>query len=466
MIKLYNDFKVKRFEYIYFFVMIIYMAQVDQNTSRMIGGLTARPLFPFLLPIFLTIILLDRNKISFSHNGLSKILLITSIWTGCIIYKESLYSEKELSFYFFLFYAIIIAYIHIRVFGNKLFSLYEKIMVQMCVIALGLWLIAILVPGSASFFRSFTPTSFGNNVYYIFTWMDPTHGQIENGILRNAGFSWEPGRFAIMVLLAIYCNLLRNGIKFKKNRSVLILLLAMLSTQSTTGYVGTLTLYAFWGLKNFNMGYILGITFLILPIAYYVSQLSFMKEKIERQLDLDFELQKLDDRIDYVNEIKQRNEYVASVGRFQAMYYEAQNIKEDPLLGYGISTRNSYFSTHISSNFVLTGGLLKIIGQYGIPLGLFFFFLLYKSSARIGKEHGTNKGALFVIFIISLVSYGFFLVPVFTAFWFYGLFRNDIPIEYIKTKTKAEGTNSEEETDSEREEEIEEENKDEDVLHS
>ena len=462
MIKLYNDFKVKQFEYIYFLVMIIYMAQATSYTSRMVGGLTARPLFPFLLPILLTIILLDRNKISFSHNGLSKILFIISIWTGCIIYKESLYSDKELSYYFFLFYAIIIAYIHVRVFGNKLFPLYEKIMVQMCVIALGLWLFAVLVPSSASLFRSFPEVNYGRNVFFIFTWMDPARGQVENGIIRNAGFSWEPGRFAIMVLLAIYCNLLRNGIKFKKNRSGVILLLTMVSTQSTTGYIGTLALYAFWGLKNFNMGYILGITFLILPIAYYVSQLSFMKEKIERQLDLDFELEKLDKTIDYVNEVKQRNEYIASVGRFQAIYYEAQNIKEDPILGYGISPRNSYFSTHISSNFVLTGAILKIFGQYGIPLGLFFYLLLYKSSARIGREHGVNKGALFVIFLISCVSYPLFLIPVFTTFWLYGLFRKDIPIEYIKAKS--EDTKSDEETGSE--EEIEEENKDEDILHS
>ena len=245
MIKLYNDFKVKRFEYIYFFVMIIYMAQATKYTVRMVAGLSS-PLFPFILPVLLTIILLDRNKISFSHNGLSKLLFIMTVWTGCIIFKESLYESNQLSYYFFLFYALIIAFIHVRVFGKKLFPLYEKIMVRMSAIALGLWLFAVLVPSSASLFRSFEETHYGRNVFYIFTWMDPTRGQVENGIIRNAGFSWEPGRFAIMVLLAIYCNLLRNGIKFKKNRSVIILLLTMISTQSTTGYIGTLTLYATW----------------------------------------------------------------------------------------------------------------------------------------------------------------------------------------------------------------------------
>lgn len=462
MIKLYNDFKVKRFEYIYFFVMIIYMAQATSYTSRMVGGLTQRPLFPFLLPILLTIILLDRNKISFSHNGLSMFLFIMGSWTACIIYKESLFSNQQLSFYFFLFYAIIIAYIHVRVFGKKLFPLYEKIMVRLCAITLVIWAIAVLVPGSASFFRGFIPTGFGYNVFFIFTWMDPRYGQIENGIIRNAGFSWEPGRFSVMVLLAIYCNLLRNGIKFKNNRSIIILLLSMLSTQSTTGYVGTIALYAFWGLKRISMSYILGITFVLIPIGYYASQLSFMQEKILKQLDLDYELQKFDKTIDYVNEVKQRNEYIASVGRFQAIYYEAQNIKEDPLLGYGLSPSNSYFSTHISSNFVLTGGILKIFGQYGIPLGLLLYFFLYKSSARIGKEYGVNKGALFVIFLISSISYPLFLIPVFSAFWLYGLFRKDIPIEELKPK--AINTKSDEETDSE--EEIEEVNKDEDILHT
>ena len=462
MIKLYNDFKVKRFEYIYFFVMIIYMAQATAYTGRMVGGLTESPIFPFLLPIFLTIILLDRNKISFSHNGLSLLLLITGVWTGCIIYKESLYASKELSFYFFLFYAIIIAYIHVRVFGKKLFPLYEKIMVSMCVITLGLWLFAVLVPSSASFFRGFYKTGFGNNVFFIFTWMDPTRGQVENGIIRNAGFSWEPGRFSIMVLLAIYCNLLRNGIKFKNNRSGIILLLAMISTQSTTGYIGTLALYATWGLKKFNISYILGIVFVMLPIGYYVSQLSFMQEKIQEQLELDYTLKKLDKTIDYVNEVNQRNEYAGSLGRFQAIYYEAQNIQNDPLLGYGRNPKKSFFSTHISSNFVLTGGFLRLFGQHGIPLGLIFYFLLYKSSVRIGKEHGKNKVALFVIFIISLVSYSIFLIPVFTAFWLYGIFRKDIPIEDLKPKAIT--TKSDEETDSD--EEIEEENKYEDILHS
>ena len=73
-----------------------------------------------------------------------------------------------------------------------------------------------------------------------------------------------------------------------------------------------------------------------------------------------------------------------------------------------------------------------------------------------------NKGALLVIFLISSISYPLFLIPVFTAFWLYGMFRKDIPIEDLKPKAIT--TKSDEETDSE--EETEEVNKDEDILHS
>jgi hypothetical protein len=69
-----------------------------------------------------------------------------------------------------------------------------------------------------------------------------------------------------------------------------------------------------------------------------------------------------------------------------------------------------------------------------------------------------NKGALFVIFLISSISYPLFLIPVFTAFWLYGLFRKDIPINDPKPKAIS--------TESDKEIDTEEVNKDEDILHS
>jgi len=434
MVTLFKQDKIGTFEYLYFFVMIIYMAQLDNNTNRMIVNLSS-PWFPFLLPIILTIILLDRNKVKFDDKRLIRILLTFIIWTALLFVHKTNYDSSQYSYYFFLLYSFVIAYIHIQVFGKKLFPLYENIMMKLCFIDLSLWGLCIIYPGFTNFFRSFPETNFGNNFFYIFNCLDPSiHNDIyiSNGIVRNSGFSWEPGRFAIMIVLALFCNLTRNGIKFRGNLSVIILLLTLASTQSTTGYIGAIVLYSFFSIKKFNLKYILAFLIFVVPITYQLSKLDFMQEKIESQLDLDTEIRKSNEVIDYVNKTNRTNEYVSSLGRFQAMYYELINIQMDPILGYGRNPGKSYFSQRIAANFSLPGGLLQTFGEHGIPLGLLLYIILFKSSKAIGRDFKIRGWTLFTIYLIFFTSYDISTVPVFMAFWFYGLFKKediDIPVD-------------------------------------
>lgn len=440
MVSLFKQDKIRTFEYFYFFVMVIYMAQIDQHTTRMVGVLSP-PLFPFLFPIILTIILLDRNKVKFNNKRLIRIILVFAIWTVLLFAHKQSYGSDQYSHYFFLFYSIIIAYIHVQVFGKKMLSLYEHIMMRLCLISLILWGIAVIYPGSASFFRQFPETASGRNVLYIFKWLDSSIREISiisNGVLRNAGCSWEPGRFAIMVVLAIFCNLTRCGIKFKGNPSGIILLLSMLTTQSTTGYIATIVLYSIFAFKKFNLQYIFAFFIFVIPVAYQLSKLDFMREKIEEQLDINDDMQRINESIDYVNKVKESNEYTGSLARFPSMYFELINIQHDPILGYGRNAGKSYFSQRISGNFILVGGLLKILGQYGIPLGLLLYFFLYKSSVALGKDLKVRKYSLFVLFLIFSVSYPLLSIPIFTAFWFYGLFRKEEELVLITTEDSTE----------------------------
>ena len=442
MVSLFKQDKIKTFEYLYFFVMVIYMAQMDNNTARMIMGMSS-PFLPFFIPIILTIILLDRNKVKFNDKRLIRLLFIFALWTVLLFTHKKYYDISQYSWYFFLFYSFVIAYIHVQVFGKKMLPLYENIMTKLCFIALILWGIAVIYPGSAAFFRSFPQSNNGNNLFYLFKWLDASIREeniISNGILRNAGCSWEPGRFSIMILLAMYCNMVRVGIKFKGNLSGIILLLAMISTQSTTGYIGAIALYGIFAIKKFDLQYILAFFIFVLPVAYQLSKLDFMQEKIVSQLDLDSELKKTYDAIDYINKENRTNEYVGSMARFPSMYFELINIQMDPILGYGRNLGKSYFSQRISGNYALTGGLLKIFGQHGIPLGIILYFILYKSSAVLGREFRVRKGALFLIYIIALTGYGFFTVPVFMAFWFYGIFRKEEDLVLITTEASTEST--------------------------
>lgn len=440
MVSLFKQDKIRTFEYIYFFVMVIYMAQIHQNTGRMVGTVSGA-LFPFLLPIILTIILLDRNKVKFDDKRLIRICLLFALWIILLFTHKSYYGNEQYSYYFFLYYSIIVAYIHVQVFGKKMLPLYENIMMKLSLLSLVFWGIYIMYPGTAAFFRSFPEAGQGHHIFYLYKWTDPSVREIQSynyGILRNAGCSWEPGRFSIMILLALYCNLARCGIKFKGNWSGIILLLALLSTQSTTGFLGAIVLYSIFIFRKMDLQYIIAFLVFVVPVSYQLIRLDFMGGKIEEQLDLDASLKRINTSIDYVNKVKESNEYVGSLARFPSMYFEYINIQHDPTLGYGRNTNMSYFAQRISGNYLLTSGLLKIFGQYGIPLGLILYLILYRSSAALGRDFKIRKFALFAIFLISLTSYTIFITPVFMAFWFYGLFRKEEDLVLITTEDSTE----------------------------
>lgn len=402
--------------------MVIYMAQATPETSRMVGILSGNPI-PFFIPIILTFVLYRRHPISFNNKNLYIILSLYFIWAFCSLIKYGDFSTQELSYHFFMVYAIIIAYIHNRIFGYKLLPIYEDIMVILCKIAVLGWLIAVLLPFSASFFRMFPETGYGNNVLYLFTWMDPAKGQVYSGIIRNAGCSWEPGRFAIMVTLAIFCNLCQNGIKLKNNKNIWWLIIALVTTQSTTGFVSALILYTIFLIKKFNLKYIIITLLIMVPVIYGIMQLDFIGEKITTKMTDAQDVSQRDQTFAYAATQYEEGEYVGSIDRFDAMVFEWMNVKNDPILGYSRNVEHSYFRTYISNNFVLANGLVKVFGMYGIFFGLYFFYILYRSSKKIAQDSNAQRIlAMFILFCLSAISYQILAIPIFTTFWFYGLF--------------------------------------------
>lgn len=415
--------KYGKFEMFYMFVIVIYMAQATPETSRMIGGISGNPI-PLLLPMILTFILLKKNPISFNNKNLHLILSVYIFWAFCSLIKYGDFSTQELSYHFFMVYAIIIAYIHIQVFGCNLLPIYENIIIFFCKIAVVGWLIAVFIPSSASLFRLFPETGFGNNILYLFTWMDPVKGQVYSGILRNAGCSWEPGRFAIMVTLAIFCNLCQNGIKFRKNKNIWWLIIALITTQSTTGFSSILIIYSIFLIKKVNLKYVLLYLLIMIPVIYGIMQFDFMGNKVADRLTKAQDISRFSEQFDYHSGKEQEDTYLGSLDRFDAMAFEWLNFMHDPLLGYGKNFEHSYFYKEVTTNFTLANGLVNIFSRYGVFLGFFFFYILFQSSVKIAKDSYEKRSiGLFIIFILSAISYQVLAIPIFTSFWFYGLFK-------------------------------------------
>lgn len=412
------EHSLDRYDYFYMFVLIIYMGQATPETTHMFSNFTFS--LAFFLPIILTFILWTRKPISLFDKKLLNTLLIYLIWAALSLYKYGNYSSGEFSYHFFMVYAILIAYIQVSIYGYRLLEIYESVMVWICKVTICLWLISVLIPISREFFSMFPTTYIGTNVGYIFEWNERS--------IRNSGCAWEPGRYAIMVALAVYCNICRNGIRFRNNINIWWFLVSIASTLSTTGISTILVLYSIYIIKHLSTRTVPIYLIFIIPIIVGLIQLDFMGGKISTRLDDAQDVTRWKNNFAWHNENTAKDKYISSIDRFEATVFEWQNFKQDPLLGYGRNTKNSYFYRNLSSHHSLATGFMKVFAMYGVFLGIYFYYILYLSSMTISKESKEKqKYGLFILISLSSISYQVLAIPIFTSFWFYGLFVNKTP---------------------------------------
>lgn len=423
----YTQIKRWSFEYIYMILMIIYMAQMTPATNRLLGSLSS-DFIPLLIPLLPTLYLFFKYKVRLNTQFL-KLALIFCIWLVAILIKYDYWNDFGfISYHLILLISLFIAYTHTQVYGQAFSDIYEDIMVKFAMISIPLWVFS-LIPGSDSFFRLFPVTAEGStaggtNLLYIYHWLDPNMSSMDISyrLARNSGLTWEPGRFSVMLCIALWNNLSNNGIRFMGNKNALILLIALVTTFSTTGYIAVACLYTIFYIKGFSLRTLLKLLVIVIPAFMILMNFGFVGDKISRKSDVVAEVDNFYSIESYYSTRGGLEKHM-SLDRMISISFEFENIKQDPILGYSRNVHNSWFGKTFGDDYSLTGGLLKTFGQYGLLLGAYIFSLLFISSRLLSKNKTNNrKYALAILLMICSVSYGFLESAVFMTFWFYGAF--------------------------------------------
>lgn len=239
-------------------------------------------------------------------------------------------------------------------------------------------------------------------------------------IIRNIGFTWEAGRFSGFLVIGLFVNLILHKMQIfpvANNKHFWILAVGLISTFSTTGYgaaIGIVLMY-FLNKGGHYRILIVALSLLWIPAIW---GLGFFSEKIMNEADTDLDL----DRMQYVFD---RGETQITPGRITGAYLELENLKHDPLLGYN-KNENSYTNTNIfmGNSVWLSNGTLQILSKYGIVFGIFFYFLLIKSSylmADIFKFKG--KLIFFLLFVLINISYNYWDTCVMLYFVYMFLYK-------------------------------------------
>ena len=405
------NYKIKNFSLIHFDNLYLFFLVLCVGRGNKIVNALMFPTSPFTTIIFflLTCILIRRHSLHFGAR-FWRIIFFTTIWVLFQYVKNSTFDPMSL----FLYFDIYIAYIVVNIFGEKVLLYFEKYVTWLAVVNLIVWVGHHIIPQTIE--SLFEPINMihGNLVMkssIIVASISSTSSFLG---MRNAGFCSEPGHYASILSLAIAINLFLNKFDVSfKNKSLYVLIVSLITTQSTTGYVSFLFLIIFYvyNTKSISKYIVIVLTIILFPTVW---ALPFMTEKIEKVW--------YEDGNEYY--IAEKAEEAGDVGavyvpqRIDGIVLELENVRHDPIIGYGLKRKYSYVGKTFSEYIVLSNGIIQVFASFGLLIGILFYWGLVKSFQMLGNlYHFSGWFILFFLYLSISVSYSFIIVPLLLSIW-------------------------------------------------
>ena len=384
----------------------------------------------FLLYMLCIIYLLSKpNKCYYSKSTIATTFwFVLAVWLFTHLFF--LDSGFPIMPYFFFVLHILTGILLLKKYHKDIIVYYEKAMVFIAAISIIGWSIES-IGGTSLLLKSpiLLENPAGTSDYSLFLYTLTGESQaVYGGIVRNCGCAWEPGLFSVMINIAILFNIFQNK-KIIFNKRLIILLIALITTFSTTGYVMGIVIFAGYYLFGRKISFAKRAIYIALISVgvIYIYNLPFMSEKINNDADTESFSTEV---ASYVYYEKEGRSY--TTGRFEGIALDFINFKDKPILGYGIMREDSYIYNNVSPAIITSNGITKPFAMYGIILGVILILLMCKSTIKLSNEYlFTPPFLLFIVIIFGSVSYMLISTPIMHAIQLYALY---IPIKLIRTK--------------------------------
>ena len=274
-----------------------------------------------------------------------------------------------------------IAFLTAMFFGYKFREVYFRVMMFVCAISIPLFMLEL---GGFSF--GYEISRYKSILVYNFMHLD-----------RNPGIFWEPGAFQgfIMLVPLFYSDKLKQ-LWNTHRKGCIIILIALLTTKSTTAYLTFAAFIFLTILLNGRINPILksvAIAAIIGVFTYAWSQ-DFIGEKI-------------------MNEYEEAQTIKAgevSWSRMGAMMVDINNIERHPIIGnaFLMESRYGILGEYMSG----TGnGFTGAINIFGIPFIILYFLGIFRNLPHIPKGN-----RLIFVLIITMILFGEYMLN-YPFFW-------------------------------------------------
>lgn len=367
----------------YFIMLLLIMNSLNSTIPF------ANNLYFLTLSVLVLLLFAYVRQISIVTSSLSKIVLFLAVLFVLYILKQW---DVNPLFMYSTSFRIFLAYLAIRLLNRDGFFYYLKeIVYHGALISIPFYLIQLI---DFNFIFDFI-TSIQNSIPPLQRSFDSFSNIIFWGVridseYRNSGFMWEPGAFAAMLLFPIYIQLLIND--FKINRKLIILIIALITTLSTMGYIALVILLFFYQLNARNK-----FSILLFPVLFILSLFIFQQNFV-----LDKILNELDSQDEIVEFVYSTKEETASLGRIGSLRADFSDWKADPIIGRG--GENEIYQGQIGTVVNRTNGLSRFLLRFGL-LGIFIYFSgIYRSFYYL-SENNKRLNALIAVSLLMVLSF-------------------------------------------------------------
>lgn len=283
-------------------------------------------------------------------------------------------------------------------FGHRFKEVLFKSIYFICLIALPLWIYQFITHQGIGGMK----WSLGKTIW-LYCYRDGGTGA---DIVRNCGFFWEPGAmggYLVFLVILFFPNL---NILFKTyKKECIIILLTLLSTQSTGAYISfgvTLFFYLFFSFQS-------KWKYVFLPIvvvgSFFVYQnTEFLQEKVELQNSKTSEM-KIGD-------------YSAS--RSGTIIFDLHYIKKHPFIGNGLHERTRFKDHPLIAQQLRSGDLAAAGNGLSDQLakwGFVYFIVLFGAFLSVNRNlEYKEKISILFLFVLLLQGECFLNYPLFQVF--------------------------------------------------
>lgn len=368
----------------------------------------------FGFEVFMIVIALSFNRIK--KKDVQFFILSSVIYFIYILFRFKLnqlptdYFKSDV-FYFFKF--VLTSYLFCLILKERALYYLIKVISHLALISIVFYVLQFYQDGAivkaiGKAFESITVETFSLRYtnFLIFTY-DTIH------YYRNSGFCWEPGAFGSFLTLALMFNFLIND--FKLNKEALIITLAILTTVSTTAYLGAFILY-FLRYRVLSRGSKITIIIFAVIFALAIPNVPFLGEKVVEIYEQDIrDLKELEQLSVYYEDVERQ----IPLNRFASVIflYEQFNWK----LFLGVS--NQYDEYYINEfNVNISNGIMDFITKFGV-VGL--MVLLYRYGKLCWGYLRKTEYVCYSILILLILSFGepILMLPICVIFIFLPTFK-------------------------------------------